>query len=169
MKNPCATKSGDRSPRPCGRPVLQGHVKGHSFSVKGRVQQPPSPEPRARALLDMANTGPWSPQAPSDARWESCPPVSQSSARLSDKWPRAKRAAILIPSDSLNPRPHARGPEVTEVWAQAGTPSRHPPGPGKRLTDETRRPKAKCSWVSGVEPGLGAPWPLTPGGPRAGP
>lgn len=98
--------------------------------MKGRVQQPPSPEPWARALLDTANTGPRSPQAPSDARWESCPWVSQSSARLSDKWPRAKWAAILIPSDSLNPRPHAQGPEVTEVWAQAGTPSRHPPAPG---------------------------------------
>ena len=73
---------------------------------------------------------PRSRQAPSDARWESCPWVSQSSARLSDKWPRAKWAAILIPSDSLNPRPHARGPEVTEEWAQAGTPSRHPPAPG---------------------------------------
>ena len=57
-------------------------------------------------------------------------------------------------------------------WHPKPTPS----SPRKRLTDATHRPKAKCSWVSGVEPGLGAPlhpqgpsgWPLTRAFPGPG-
>lgn len=42
------------------------------------------------------------------------------------------------------------------MWAEAGTPSRHLPGPGKHLTDARHRPKAKGSWISGTEPKFGA-------------
>lgn len=155
-KIPTVTKPGDSSAKPLSSPLLQGPVKGDSYSWRGEFKHEVGstpPQPRAGLSWMQPARGPHGPRRLSAARWESCPRVSQRlhAFRLTSGTEQGER--IPIPSDSRIPDPE-RGPGLTEEWAGAGTPGRHLPGPRSTLEMPDIGPRSRVPGPPGWSPHL---------------